>query len=521
MPSRRRFLLTSAGLLLTTPLAGASASAAGRHPFALGVASGCPRPDRVTLWTRIAPDPVAGGGVSDEDLEVRCRVARDPGLSDVVVDRRVPAPREDAHSVHFTVRGLAPGTDYYYRFELGEDASAMGRTRTAPAADADPELHLAFASCQHYEYGHYAAWRDVAAAAPDLVVHLGDYIYEYGPRPLGVSPHPRLPGAEIEVVRQHASPEVRTLFEYRNRYAQYRTDPDLQAAHAAAPWLVSFDDHEVDNNWAGYVPEDPRRETPLEFRVRRRAALRAWWEHMPLEQRPAFEGTASRILAHGRHRFGRQLELCFLDTRQYRSDQPCGQGFPADLHCDDRLDPRLTMVGAQQRRWLERSLGSSDARWTVVAQQTWFSPFRYPGDRWNMDQWDGYAAERARLVRALAQPRLANPVVLGGDWHYGAAFDVPSDPADPESLPAAAELDVGSVSTPCLWASAVDAAAPGNPHMHYRGGDRRGWLACRLGADGLEADYRVVADPASPHSAVATDRTVRVAAGRRGIDSGR
>ena len=177
------------------------------------------------------------------------------------------------------------------------------------------------------------------------------------------------------------------------------------------------------------------------------------------------------------------------------------------------------MLGTAQRRWFGRAFGRSPARWSVIAQQTWFSPFAYPGDRWNMDQWDGYAVERARLIDALASRRVANPVVLGGDWHYGAAFDVPSDPGNPESAPAAAEFAVSSISTPCLWAPAVDAAAPGNPHMRYRGGDRRGWLACHLDAEGFAAEFRVVADPTRADSKVLSDRTLRVAAGRRGIEA--
>ena len=175
------------------------------------------------------------------------------------------------------------------------------------------------------------------------------------------------------------------------------------------------------------------------------------------------------------------------------------------------------MLGSGQRRWLARGLVRSSARWNLVAQQTWFSPFAYPGDRWNMDQWDGYVAEREGLIRTLASPRVANPVVLGGDWHFGAAFDVPSDPADPESAPAAAEFDVSSISTPCLWAPAVEAAAPANPHMRYRGGDRRGWLACRIDRDGIEWEFRVVADPTTRDAPVVSDRTLRVAAGRRGL----
>ena len=518
MTSRRRFLITSAGLLLTAPGYGALASLASRTPFTLGVASGCPRPDRVTLWTRIAPEPMAIEPAAREDLVVRCLLALDPEFRNIVLDTLVPAPAADAHSVHFTPRGLAPGTDYFYRFELGEDASPVGRTRTAPAPDADPDLTIAVASCQHYEYGHFAAWRDVAEQSPDLVVHLGDYIYEYGPRPLGISRHPFIEGAEIEVVRQHSSPEIRSLAEYRERYAQYRLDPDLQAAHAAAPWLVSFDDHEVDNNWAGLAPEDPDRQTPLEFRVRRRAALQAWWEHMPLEQRPRLDGLDARIQAHGTWRFGRQVDLMLLDTRQYRSDQPCGQAFPSDMDCTDRHDPTLTMLGRGQRNWLEAELRNGSARWTLLAQQTWFSPFAYPDGRFNMDQWDGYTVERQRLTKALSDPRIANPVLLGGDWHYGAAFDVPSDPADSASAPVAAEFDAGSISTPCLWSGAVDEATPLNPHMRYAGGDQRGYLKCRAGREGFEVDYRVVAEPSIAGSATSTDRTLRVAAGRRGID---
>ena len=183
MPSRRRFLLSTAGLIATTPLAGSWASKSGAHPFSLGVASGCPREDRVTLWTRVAPAPLEGGGATKTDLKLRCRVCLDPGLRHSVIDRVVTAPAEDAHSVHFTASGLKPYTEYFYQFYLGEDASPIGRTLTAPARSDDLPLRLAFASCQHFEYGFYGAYRDMAATRPDLVVHLGDYIYEYAPTP--------------------------------------------------------------------------------------------------------------------------------------------------------------------------------------------------------------------------------------------------------------------------------------------------------------------------------------------------
>ncbi|MEZ5557974.1 MAG: alkaline phosphatase D family protein [Pseudomonadales bacterium] len=519
MSSRRRFLLTASGLIAATPLASAWASASGTNPFSLGVASGCPRPDRVTLWTRIAPNPLQGGGGPVGDLSVRCRVCRDPELTDTVIDTLVSAPAEDAHSVHFTARGLEPHREYFYQFYLGEDASPMGRTRTAPAEDSDVPVRLAVASCQHLEYGYYAAYADMAKAVPDLIVHLGDYIYEYAPGPLGKSSS-TFNGQTIEVnrVRQHAGPELRTLWDYRNRYAQYRLDRDLQAAHAAAPWLAAFDDHEVDNNWAGYVPEDPERQTELEFRVRRWAAFKAYYEHMPLEHAPHLRGTSSSLRLYDRFDFGRQLSLLLLDTRQFRSDQPCGQAFPADDDCPQRSDPRLTMTGRSQERWLKRQLRRSDARWKVLAQQTWFSQLRYPQARYNMDQWDGYPAQRQRLQGMLADPELGNPVILSGDWHCGAAMNVLEDFSRPESAPVAAELAVTSISSPCVWAGAVSQALPENPHVRYFGGDARGYLWCNVTSEALTAQYRVVEAPERADSALRLDRALRVSAGRRGFE---
>ena len=524
MPSRRRFLLSTAGLIATTPLAGSWASKSGAHPFSLGVASGCPREDRVTLWTRVAPAPLEGGGATKTDLKLRCRVCLDPGLRHSVIDRVVTAPAEDAHSVHFTASGLKPYTEYFYQFYLGEDASPIGRTLTAPARSDDLPLRLAFASCQHFEYGFYCAYRDIAATRPDLVVHLGDYIYEYAPTPLGTAPHPLVEaglnesGPDITVVRQHLSPEIRTLWDYRNRYAQYRLDPDLQAAHAATPWVVSFDDHEIDNNWAGYIPEDPDRQTDLEFRVRRWAALKAFYEHMPLEQRPSLNGLNSSLRIHDQFKFGRQLNLVMLDTRQYRSDQPCGQAFPGDVDCSDRYNPGKTMIGLDQERWLANTLRQSDARWNLIAQQTWFSEFRYPENRFNMDQWDGYTAQRSRIITEIANPNLENPVVISGDWHCGAAFDVLKDFSQPESAtPVAAELAVTSISSPCTWSSSVAEALPENPHTQYFGGDQRGYLHCELNSTELVATYRVVDRPIDNDSEVLVDKILQVTDKRRGL----
>lgn len=506
MINRRRFLLSSSGLiLLRTPQSLFAASAPGPL-FSLGVASGCPRPDRVVLWTRLAPDPLNGGGFAGGETQVRVRVCRDEGMRDAIIDARVTVRAEEGHSVHYVAEQLAPGRDYWYQFYHGEEASPVGRTRTAPAPTDDVPVRMAFASCQHLETGHFAAFRDMAAQRPDLIIHLGDYIYEYGPG-----------GADR--VRQHQGEETRTLWDYRNRYAQYRLDPHLQAAHAAAPWLMVLDDHEVDNNWAGYTPQDPEQQTELEFRVRRWAALQAYYEHMPVERPPQLAGLDSELRLYDSYSFGRQLRVLLMDTRQYRDDQVCSQAFPSAPHCEDRLNPRLNMLGRAQEQFFQPLLSDSDARWNVLAQQTWFTSYRYPGNEYNMDQWDGYAAQRQRIKTKLAADEFSNPVVLSGDWHCGAAMNVPIDDADPESAPVAAELATTSISSDCSWSAAVARGLPGNPQLQYWSDNRRGYVLCEFGADQMQADYRLVDSPADPDSDVVLDRRLAVLAGRPGFAS--
>lgn len=504
MINRRRFLLSSTGLLLLqTPQSLLSAAASG-PVFSLGVASGCPRENRVILWTRLAPDPLHGGGMLPDETQVRVRVCRDEMMRDTLIDANITVTAEEGHSVHYPAEQLAPGRDYWYQFYHGEEASPVGRTRTAPAGNDDVPVRMAFASCQHLETGHFAAFRDMAEQRPDLIVHLGDYIYEYGPG-----------GADR--VRQHQGPETRTLWDYRNRYAQYRLDPHLQAAHAAAPWLMVPDDHEVDNNWAGYTPEDPEEQTDLEFRVRRWAALQAYYEHMPVERPPQLAGLDSELRLYDSYRFGRQLRILLMDTRQYRDDQVCSQAFPSAPHCDARLNPRLNKLGRAQEQFFQPLLSETEARWNVLAQQTWFTSFRYPGNEYNMDQWDGYAAQRQRIKTKLAAPGFSNPVVLSGDWHCGAAMNVPLDDANPESTPVAVELATTSISSNCPWSAAVARALPGNPQLQYWTDNRRGYVLCEFNRDRMQADYRLVDSPTDPGSAVFLDRRLEVIAGRRGF----
>jgi len=516
--SRRSFFMTSAGMAAAFAVPHAWTQNNRHNPFTLGVASGAPRADQVTLWTRLAPDPLAGGGLPPTDLQLRCRVCTDDAMRNCVIDTAVTASAADAHSVHFAATGLQPHREYFYQFYLGEDASPMGRTRTAPVTDA--AITLALASCQHLEYGYYAAYRDMAKLHPDVVVHVGDYIYEYEPGPLGqverVVLHQTITSSRV---RQHASAEVHSLWDYRNRYAQYRLDTDLQAAHAAAPWIVSFDDHEVDNDWAGYTPEDPHRQTDLEFRLRRWAAFKAYYEHMPLERPPTFDRNRlySTLPLFDRFDFGPQLQLLQLDTRQHRTDQPCTDVMPAAPDCPDRYRTSNTMTGRSQERSLRSALRRSKARWNLLAQQTWFSQLRYPGERYNMDQWDGYPHQRARLVQELARPQLSNPVVLSGDWHSGAAMRVKQDFDDPRSPIVAAELAGPSISTPCPWAPVVNAALPDNPHVAYYGGDQRGYVAVHIDATRLHAEFRTVAHPELADSEVHVDHTSVIENGVPGI----
>ena len=505
MINRRNFMLTSTGFLVANKFSAAWGQDIVKDPFTLGVASGVPRNNSVILWTRLAPEPFAGGGMPNMDVQLRVRVTRAENLRDSVIDRIITAPAADGHSVHFRADGLEPGAEYWYQFELADFVSPVGRTRTAGSGALD-NFRLAFASCQHFESGHYAAYRDIAEAIPDLIVHLGDYIYEYGPGDISNNP-----------VRQHLSAEIQTLWDYRNRHAQYRSDPHLQAAHAIAPWLVALDDHEIDNNWAGYTPQDPEQQTDLEFRVRRWAALKAYYEHMPIEFRPELSDLNSSLQIYGSFEFGDLLKVILLDTRQYRADQPCGQGFPADDDCSERYSNDISFTGREQEQWLNRELADSDSHWNLMAQQTWFSQFRYVGNRYNMDQWDGYPAQRQKVIQQLARPELSNPVILSGDWHCGCAMNVLSNFDDPLATPVAAELAGTSISSNCSWISAVEESLPENPHVEYFSGNRRGYVLCELDREQMRAQYRLVEQSRDPNSTVEIDRELTVESGQRGF----
>src|SRR5262245_6467547 len=472
--SRRAMLAGAAAgaAMAVTPLRRVGAQPRfGASPFTLGVASGHPLPDGVVLWTRLAPDPLHGGGMPDAPVTPAWDVAAGHRFERTVQPGRVHAVAEYAHAVHVEVRGLEPGRWYWYRFRAGGEVSPTGRTRTAPAAVAPLDrLRFAFASCQHYEQGYFTAYRHLVAEDVDLVVHLGDYIYESS--------------TSRDRVRVHPEPEPITLDDYRARYALYKSDPDLQAAHAAYPWVVTWDDHEVANDYADDRGErlDPREW----FLARRAAAYRAYYEHMPLRRGAVPLGPHMRL--YGRVGWGSLAEFHVLDDRQYRSHQVCappGRGGSSVVEdCAARLDPRLTMLGDVQERWLQGSLERSRARWNVIAQQTLMAQLDRkvgPGQAFWTDGWDGYPAARRRLLDFLAAKKPANPLVIGGDVHSFWVTDLKPDFDDPRSPTVATEF-VGTSITSGLSRSQAeqDALRAENPHIRYADVTRRGYVRMEL-----------------------------------------
>jgi alkaline phosphatase D len=328
-------------------------------PFSLGVASGDPLPDGIVLWTRLAPKPLEGGGMPAVNVEVDWEIARDARFQAIAQKGTTLARPELGHSVHVEVGGLEPGRDYWYRFRAGDEISQIGRTRTAPPAGAAVDrLRFAVCGCNHYETGYFTAFRRIAEEQFDFVFHTGDYIYEG-----------RGDGGRNDRVRQHTGQEIYTLVDYRNRYALYKSDRDLMAAHASAPWIMSWDDHEVDNNYAGDFDENG---TPPEiFVLRRAAAYQAYYETMPLRASAMPSGSHMRL--YRRLQFGNLVDLSVLDTRQWRSDQACGDG--SHTNCAEALDPARTMMGTEQEKWLFDNLASVKSKWTVIGQQVYSFAF--------------------------------------------------------------------------------------------------------------------------------------------------
>lgn len=482
-------------------------------PFTLGVASGDPHPDGVVLWTRLAPEPLAldgHGGMPNLAVPVRWEVALDERFRRVVQRGEVLAVPELAHAVHVEVRGLRPNWTYFYRFRAGRFVSPVGRTKTAPAPGTPlTTLRVGVASCQVWWGGFYTAYRHMSDDDLAVVLHLGDYIYENTIPADGLHRKVTLP-TEIRT-------EPWTLTEYRLRYALFRTDPDLQAAHAALPFVVTWDDHEVDDNWAGDFSRDLDVD-PATFRQRRAAAAQAYYEHLPLRLPQKPNGADIRL--YRRLTYGDLVTVHVLDERSYRDDQACGDGQQED--CAERLDPTRTMLGAEQERWLAEGLTGARTRWNLLANQVPMSQFDLDvGDPLPlfMDAWDGYPAARRRILDVFAARPDLNPVVVTGDRHRHIAAELKLNFDDPDSATVGVEFGGTSISSDQDGEdldphSEVVLAA--NPHVRFMN-HQRGYLRLTLTREQCRADHLVMPYVSRPGAPIAVRASFVTEAGKPGL----
>ncbi len=521
--SRREWLqwvaVGSAGLCL--PRSAWTQARMAANPFTLGVASGSPAHDSVVLWTRLVFENEHAARMRQGSVTVRWEVAHDDRFSRMVQTGQAPAPAALAHSVHVEVQGLEPERWYFYRFVVGDAVSATGRTHTFPAPDAAvARLRLAYASCQRWEHGYFSAYRHMRDENLDLVLFLGDYIYEY-------------PNAS-KAVRVPPGGWVLTLDDYRQRYALYKGDADLQAMHAACPWLVTWDDHEVQNDYAGLTEGDSG---PVvgDFAARRAAAYQAFYEHMPVRASVltrALTGMAGGAEMRIYHRvpYGRLVSLTLLDARQYKDAQVCSRGGkkgssrlnPAT--CPSWNDPARSMLGLQQERWLDAqwdSAASREAGWNVVGQQSLFGQrdFQHgPGQTFWNDGWDGYAAARTRLTDSLRKNSVANPVLLGGDLHENWVGHIKADYADATSPAIGVEFCGTSITSRSARKANIPAYLAENPHFVFANSEGKGYGVVELTPRQLTTTLRVVSDVTRQDSGIETLAQFSVQAGRAVIE---
>lgn len=453
-------------------------------PFTLGVASGYPTTASVTLWTRLAPEPLAPDGGLQAPVDVRWVVAGDPGSAaaalagapsgGVVASGSTVAVAESGHSVHVDVGGLAAGQTYFYGFAALGASSVIGRTRTAPAAPT-PHLRFAVASCQNFSEGFFAALGHIADEDVDFVLHAGDYTYEGG-------------GANV---RAHIGPAPVTPEEFRVRHALYKGDPNLRRAHALHPWIMTWDDHEVRNNYAGV-------NRPANADVLRAGAYKAYYEHLPIRLTEEGPPNGSSFRIYQQVVFGDLLDVALTDTRQYRDVQPC-QGEELPCFSTHAYAPGRTLLGAQQKAWLKDLMTTSTAAWRVIATSVPFTQWEIGGlpeafndalnatgtpvnDKvyFNEDTWDSYNFERRELLQFLVDEGVRDVVSLTGESHRyfwsNIHLDV-DDPASPVVLPEFGGTAISSNNgdpendyRPAVYATST--------HIRYNDSDCWGYMVC-------------------------------------------
>jgi len=507
----RRWFLTFAGSLSTLALQSASSVAQESisfrdNPFCLGVASGDPSHDGMVLWTRLAPSPLQpGGGMKPASCRVQWEIASDETMRTIVQSGAAVARPQLGHSVHVELAGLEPDRWYWYRFRCGDAESSIGRTRTMPLPDSMPsKLRFAFTSCQNYEQGLYTAYEQMAMDEPDLVFHLGDYIYEYA--------------GKQDTVRSHHGGELDSLDDYRSRHAQYRSDPLLRHMHEQCPWFVTWDDHEVDNNWAGEQSEQLDVD-PVDFLIRRVNAFQAYYEMMPLRSRSIPRGSDMRLYRSAS--YGRLAEFQILDTRQYRSDQPNGDR-KSSLN-EQAFDKQQSILGRDQRNWLCNQLIQTNATWNVLAQQVMMGLVDRNGNAedplFSMDQWPGYASERAVILDFLKNRQVPNPIVLTGDIHSNWVNELRVDDRIAEQPIIATEFVGTSLSSGGNGHRVPgnhDAVMSVNPGLRFFNAER-GYVRCEVTPSHWRSDYMVTSDVLKPGGTTTVRRSFVVEANRPGV----
>ncbi|MGH8676102.1 MAG: alkaline phosphatase D family protein, partial [Burkholderiales bacterium] len=482
-------------------------------PFPLGVASGYPSQDGVVIWTRLVIDPTRGdGGIDPVRIRLNWEVASDEKMQNVVaqgLEYLVPAW---AHSARIEVKGLEPDRWYWYRFIAGNEVSPIGRTRTAPThKDVPKRLRFAFASGQHYEQGYFNSYRHMLADELDLVVFVGDYIHGSA--------------AQADAVRKHTGLEPVTLNDYRVRHALYKEDADLRAAHAALPWVMTWNDEEVHRGYAGDLPDSNL--SPEQFLARRAAAYRAYYEHLPLRDRMRPNGAAMRLYVQ--MGWGSLARFFVLDGRQYRSPQACPQeghragGNVVDVaECRELENSIRTLLGQQQERWLEEALELSPARWNVLAQPLLMAQFDRKSGRgrkaWT-DGWDGYPQSRKRLLAFLQDKKVANPVVIGGGGHAFGVADLRRHFDPPLSKLVASEFSgtsLTSVLSGVGTGDRVNDLLPKNPHVKFADARYRGYVRVEVTPSQWRADLRAMQSVKEREASCSTLATFAVADGKPG-----
>lgn len=514
----RRGLIGASGLLLAMPALCRATSLGMRHDtlFPFGVASGDPDARSFVIWTRLGTLPLVPLAAPElaSVVPVGWEVFSDEALRHRVLAGQAEARVENGYCVHVVADGLAPMRPYWYRFTAGGTQSRVGRGVTLPDAGARvAKLRVAVASCAHWECGYYAAYRRMAEENPDLVLFLGDYIYE----------HNAPARLKARLVRSYDAPEATDLAGYRWRYAVQKTDPSLQEAHAVAPWLPIWDDHEVEDDYSGVWSSRPD-DRIGDFLQRRQAGYRAWCENMPIRPELARQGGDFRI--YRRLAYGNLASIILLDGRQYRARQPCAPGTAGydgrmiSASCPDLADPGRTFLGMEQESWLFDHLKRRDAAWTVIAQDLMVASLRAPdrkagGYRYWTDSWDGFQGARNRLTDALATLAPPSPVIFSGDYHAHFASEIRQRPHDMRSPVVATEFLGTSITSFGPSFQAITSILPDNPDIKFFDSRKRGYVIADFDAKAMTARLCSLVDASDPDSRVEAAATFVVERGHQ------